>query len=88
MAKEAQVKTAPDGSSDLKQKVQEVRELFADAPQMAKTALENVLCDVKPAESTSRAESAGRVGRRQGTVSELTVIARLQKAEPSAYAAF
>jgi hypothetical protein len=30
-------------SSDIKQQVQQLRELYADAPETAKTALENVL---------------------------------------------
>jgi len=59
-------------------KAQEICELFADAPKMAKTALKNVLpamiADAAKAEG-SRTESAGRIGIRQGTVSELTIIA-------------
>jgi hypothetical protein len=68
-------------SSDIKQQVQELRELFADAPETAKTALENVLRNMEAGraqsgkEPTPRMESAGRVGSRQGKVSELTVIA-------------
>jgi hypothetical protein len=60
------------------QKIQELRELFAEAPEMAKTALESAL----PALMSQAAEaqgsetgSAGRIGIRQGKVSELTVIA-------------
>jgi len=60
------------------EKIQQLRELYADAPEVGKTALENVLR--KGATSfvgkpRSRMESAGRVGSRQGRVSELTVIA-------------
>ena len=58
----------------------ELRELFADAPEVGKTALENVLRS-----STSQATetppppvvSAGRVGSRLGKVSELTIIVPL-----------
>jgi hypothetical protein len=60
------------------QKVQELRELFADAPEMAKKALENAaptLMSLASEAQTSRTESAGRIGIRQGKVSELTVIA-------------
>ncbi|MBV9688458.1 MAG: hypothetical protein JO202_01985 [Ktedonobacteraceae bacterium] len=69
-------------SSDSKQ---ELRELFADAPEMTKTALENVLRNMESGgaesrkEPTTRMESAGRVGSRQGKVSELTVIAPFVK---------
>jgi hypothetical protein len=56
--------------------VNQLRELFADAPQMARTGLENALPTLltlgAEAEET---QSAGRIGIRQGTVSELTVIA-------------
>src|SRR5499427_1662019 len=57
-------------------KVQELRQLFADAPQFAKTALEDTLRDLTSAaaQPRSRMESAGRTGSRQGKVSELTLI--------------
>ncbi|MFF4840353.1 hypothetical protein ACFY2G_09865 [Streptomyces collinus] len=58
--------------------MQKLRELYADAPEVGKHALENVL--QKGATSfvgkpRTRMESAGRVGSRQGRVSELTLIA-------------
>ena len=59
-------------------KAQEIRELFADAPELAKSALKNALPSLvgQLAETEgARTESAGRIGIRQGTVSELTVIA-------------
>ncbi len=70
--------------SDLQQKAQELQALFADAPEMGKTALANVLRIMKEESSSqvqpsTRTESAGRVGYRQGNVSELTVIAPLAK---------
>jgi len=58
--------------------VQEVRQLYADAPQLAKTALENGLPDLISQVAGARGsqtQTAGRVGIRQGKVSELTVIA-------------
>ena len=67
-------------STDVQHKAQEVRELFAEAPEIAKVALENVIRDRKPEETASRTDGAGgagRIGRRQGTVSELTMIAPL-----------
>jgi hypothetical protein len=61
-------------------KVQKFRELFADAPELGKEALENVLREI--ASQISEApppaiESAGRVGARLGNVSELTIIVPL-----------
>jgi len=60
------------------EKVRQLRELFADAPQMARTALEHALPALTSQASEAQASqmaSAGRIGIRQGTVSELTVIA-------------
>ena len=60
------------------ERVRQLKELFADAPEMAKTALANALPALTSQVSDapdSRAGSAGRIGIRQGTVSELTVIA-------------
>ena len=66
----------------VEQKIQKLRELYADAPEVGKTALENALRDMTSGAGSSwmgeprtRMEGAGRVGRRQGTVSELTLIA-------------
>src|SRR5215475_14449214 len=72
-----QTLTKPKQNQTVEKKVQELRQLYADAPQFAKTALENTLRDLASAASQprSRMESAGRTGSRQGTVSELTVIA-------------
>jgi hypothetical protein len=73
--------TAAGKTSDLDQKVQKLRELYADAPEISKIALENVIRDLKSGEPAKEPaapiESAGRIGRRQGTVSELTIIAPL-----------
>src|SRR5258706_11852583 len=67
--------------ADLEQKLQKLRELYPDAPEMGKSALENVIRALKSAppakESGARIENAGRIGRRQGKVSELTVIVPL-----------
>jgi hypothetical protein len=68
---------APKQNQNVEQKIQQLQELYADAPQFAKTALENTLKDLASVASQprSRMESAGRTGVRQGKVSELTVIA-------------
>ena len=59
------------------QTVEKLRQAFADAPQYAKTALENTIEDLAStaAQPRSRMESAGRTGWRQGNVSELSVVA-------------
>jgi hypothetical protein len=68
------------GAQAGEKKVQQLRELFADAPQIGKTALENVLREIKSQVSETPpppVESAGRVGIRLGRVSELTMIVPL-----------
>jgi len=59
----------------VEQKVQKVKELYADAPELGRAALERGLPDLtrEMAAATGR-ESAGRIGARQGQVSELTSI--------------
>jgi hypothetical protein len=68
--------TGPEPDQTVEQKIQQLRELFADAPEVGKRALENVL--QRLASDVSKApppvESAGRVGSRLGKVSELTII--------------
>ena len=76
---EAQVQTGPEQKQVVAQKIQQLRELHADAPEMGRVALEHVLSDLQ-SEMAARTEaamtlSAGRIGIRQGRVSELTVIA-------------
>jgi hypothetical protein len=61
-------------------KVRQLRELFADAPDLGKKALENALKELKSQVSEAPpppVESAGRVGVRLGKVSELTMIVPL-----------
>ncbi len=75
-----QVKTGPEQAADAQQKIQELRELFADAPALGKKALENVLRELtaQVAETPPPpVESAGRAGIRLGKVSELTLIVPL-----------
>jgi len=74
---ETQTLTKSQQAQTVEKKLQELRQLYADAPQFAKTALENTLRDLSSSASKprSRMESAGRTGSRQGKVSELTLIA-------------
>ena len=60
----------------IEERVKQIRQLYADAPPYAKTALENSIKDLASFGSKPRAqvESAGRTGIRQGKVSELTLI--------------
>ena len=71
--------TSADQEMPVTRKIEMLRNLFEDAPEVGKKALENVLGELtsQVAEPKTRMESAGRVGSRQGTVSELTMITPL-----------
>jgi hypothetical protein len=80
MATQTQTSITPDQNQSAEAKIQQFRELFADAPEVGKKALENVLRELKSDASETPPppiESAGRVGSRLGTVSELTMIVPL-----------
>jgi hypothetical protein len=74
-----QTQTAPSRTEHAltgKEKIQKLREIFADASELGKTALENVLKDLTSQVSVTPPppiESAGRAGSRLGKVSELTL---------------
>jgi hypothetical protein len=82
MSSQAAVKTAPKQSQDFDQKLQKLRELYADASEFSRAALENVIRGLRSTghETTAEApkQNAGRIGARQGKVSELTVLAPLR----------
>jgi len=66
-----------DRAAEVRKKMQELRELFADAPELGKKALENVIQRLESDAATKAPppmESAGRVGARIGKVSELTIL--------------
>src|SRR5262245_61346005 len=67
--------------ADTQRKIQAMRELFADAPELGKRALENALrevaADISQGQLLMPIESAGRTGSRVGKVSELTIIVPL-----------
>jgi hypothetical protein len=72
--------SVPELSAEGERKLQELRELFADAPELGKKALDNVLREIKSQLSETPPPpigSAGRVGARLGKVSELTMIVPL-----------
>jgi len=64
-------------SPETERKLKELRELFADAPEVSKRALDNVIGELKTQASVTPpppVQSAGRAGSRLGKVSELTII--------------
>jgi hypothetical protein len=76
MATQAQLATEPKIDAVIEQKVQKLWELFADAPELGRVALERRLAGLKrerPAASKA-VQTAGRIGARQGKVSEFTLI--------------
>lgn len=72
-----QTLTTPKQDQTAEEKLQQLRQAYADAPQYVKDALENTLAELKSQASKPQApiESAGRTGIRQGKVSELLFIA-------------
>jgi hypothetical protein len=70
---QAQKETAPEQNPIVKQKIQRLRELYADAPELGKLALERGLPDLaRELAAATGVQTAGRIGARQGKVSELT----------------
>jgi hypothetical protein len=81
-AKKPVSKPASEQPSDFEQKLQKLRELYADASEISKTALENVIRSLGAGATqaaSAKIGSAGRIGAREGKVSELTIIAPLKK---------
>jgi hypothetical protein len=74
MATQAAAANQPQQSLTVDEKLQKLRELYADAPDVGKAALKNGLSMLtKELAARSAAQTAGRIGARQGKVSELTV---------------
>lgn len=80
MTTQTQLATATNNDTVLEEKVRKVQELYADAPELGRAALERGLEDLKRemAAATGR-QTAGRIGARQGKVSELTAIIPIAK---------
>ena len=77
-----QTQLAPEAKSEaiVEKKLQKLRELYADAPEIGKAALNNGLTMLtEELAAPGRAQTAGRIGARQGKVSELTGIIPLAK---------
>lgn len=71
----APAKTPKDDMGD--QEIQTLREAYADAPEVGRVGLENIMPELKAAARAQlRASTAGRTGLRLGKVSELTAIVK------------
>jgi hypothetical protein len=80
MATDQQAATRTNGEPTTEEQIAHLRELFEDAPEVGKQALETVLNDLTSQaeqEPPPPVESAGRVGIRLGKVSELTILVPL-----------
>lgn len=75
MQAKTQIPTETEQEQKLEQKIQKLKELYADAPELGRVALENGLPALKrELAAATGAQTAGRIGARQGRVSELTGI--------------
>src|ERR1051325_1747494 len=75
MATQAQLATESTIDAVIEQKIQKLRELYADAPELGRVALEKGLADLRrELAAATGTQTAGRIGARQGKVSELTGI--------------
>ena len=69
-----QTLTRPE-ANETEKKIKKLRELYADAPQLGRTALERLIGSMKDGMiSDTETSSAGRTGLRRGKVSELTIV--------------
>ena len=77
MATQASVNTVGKDLT-VEQKLQRIREAFADGPEVGRVALEKSAPALRrELAAPSRRQNAGRIGARQGAVSELTLIVPL-----------
>ena len=82
MAAAPQTESRSEQELTVEEKIAQFRENFADAPEIAKAAAENILRELTALASkppASRMASAGRAGSRQGKVSEFTLILPLAR---------
>ena len=80
MAPQTQLATEPKSDAVVERKIQKLKELYADAPELGRAAFEKGLPDLKrELAAGTGAQTAGRIGARQGKVSELTGIIPLAK---------
>ena len=75
MATQTPSATRPRGEAAVEQKIQTLKELYADAPPLGRDALEKAMPNLKrELAAGTGTQNAGRIGARQGKVSELTGI--------------
>src|ERR1700704_4959631 len=77
MASQMETLTESERTRKGNEKIHQLRELFADAPELGRKALENViqlLTEQATQPPPEALESAGRAGVRLGKVSELTIL--------------
>src|SRR5262245_16953015 len=68
----------PKQDSATDQQLQKLREIYADGPEVGRVALEKIMSELEVAvRSRQKAATAGRIGLRQGKISELTSIVKL-----------
>ena len=80
MATTVPTATRPAKELSVDEKVERLRELYADAPDLGKAALEKGIPDLRrEMAAATGVQSAGRVGARQGKVSELTGVLPIAK---------
>ena len=80
MARETKTPAGSEQDQAIEKKIQQFRELFADAPEVGRQALENVLKELTSQVSEEPPPpivSAGRGGARLGKISELTMVVPL-----------
>jgi len=88
MATQAHMATRPTSDAVVEQKLHKLRELYADAPEVGKVALQHGMADIArefaALTGATGVQSAGRVGSRQGnpnlTVAETRRLGRVGKA--------
>ena len=67
-------------ADEAEKKIKKLRELYADAPELGRTALERLVGSMKDGMiSGTETSSAGRTGLRRGKVSELTIVFPIAK---------
>src|SRR6202011_4620877 len=91
MTTQATKKPISEQPLSFEQRVQKLREIYGDATEISKTALENVIRGVKAGGSAPEPVpmgSAGRIGARRGKVSELTTLLPIKPAAAKRMRAF
>ncbi|HUK35654.1 MAG TPA: hypothetical protein VLV86_17170 [Vicinamibacterales bacterium] len=77
MATQTATPDRPKQDAAIEQKIQELRKIYSDAPEIGRAALDKVVGELQNAvRAQQKASTAGRTGLRQGKVSELTAIVK------------